>query len=158
MRVTSDAAAKEARERPAHALPRWVALAFFVICLALVPQIVHLSGSLARVALANHWRAVWVGLDIGEAITFLLTAWLLFLGSPYVAMTASMAAAIVWVDAWFDVLTSFGRHQILNATNLAVFVEVPLGVFCLFVASREVRALCSVAALALGTTRSKATA
>ena len=134
----------EARVRETHALPRWVSIAFFLLCLALIRQFVHLSDSLHRVALANHWRAAWVGLDTGEAAAFLLTAWFLFRGSARVAITASMAAAIMWVDAWFDVLTSF-HHQIATATNLAVFLEIPLGAFCLFVALRTVRALCLIA-------------
>ena len=123
--------------RVARPLPRWVALVFFVICLGLVPQILHLSSSLNEVAFANHWRMVWVGLDIAEAAVFFLTAWLLFRGSILVAITASMAAAMLWTDAWFDVLTSVEQADVDTATYLAAFVEVPLGFFCLYVALRS---------------------
>ena len=94
-----------------------------------------------RAALPTHWRAAWVGLDTAEAIVFLLTAWFFFRGSVRVAITASMAAAIMWVDAWFNVLTSVARYKIATAANLAVFVEIPLGVFCLYVPLRTMRAL-----------------
>ena len=120
-------------------LPSWVALVFLLICLGLIPQIVNLSSSLQETALANHWRTVWVGLDIAEALVFLLTAWFLFRRSALVAVTASIAAAMLWLDAWFDVLTSFKPADIDAATSLAVFVEVPLGLFCLYVALRSLR-------------------
>jgi DMSO reductase anchor subunit len=124
-----------------RSLPRWVGLIFFAVCLGLIPQIIYLSSSLNEVNLANHWRTVWVGLDIAEAVVFLLTAWFLFRGSILVTITASMAAVMLWLDAWFDVLTSFTRADIDAATNLAVFLEVPLGVFCLYVALRPLLAL-----------------
>ena len=120
-----------------RALPRWVALVFFAICLGLIPQILNLSSSLNEVALANHWRTVWVGLDIAEAVVFFLTAWFLFRRSILVTVTASMAAAMLWMDAWFDALTSVRQTDIDTATYLAAFVEVPLGLFCLYVALRS---------------------
>ena len=133
--VEREGAAKSVRAK--HPLPRWVALIFFAVCLGLIPQIVGLSSSLNQVALANHWRAVWVGLDIAEAVVFLLTAWLLFRQSNLVSVTASMAATILWLDAWLDVLTSSGQANVDMATYLAVLVEVPLGFFCLYVALRS---------------------
>jgi hypothetical protein len=74
-------------------------------------------------------------------VVFLLTAWFLFRGSILVTITASMAAAMLWLDAWFDVLTSFAGADIDAATNLAASLEVPLGVFCLCVALRPLLAL-----------------
>ena len=121
-------------------LPRWVALVFLLVCLGLIPQIVNLSSSLEETALANNWRTVWVGLDIAEAVVFLLTAWFLLRRSLLVAVTASMAATMLWLDAWFDVLTSVKQADIDTATSLAVFVEVPLGLFCLYVALRSLGA------------------
>jgi hypothetical protein len=124
-----------------RSLPRWVGLIFFAVCLGLIPQIIYLSSSLNEVALANHWRIAWVGLDIAEAVVFLLTAWFLIRGSILVTVTASMAAAMLWLDAWFDVLTSFRGADIDAATNLAVFLELPLGIFCLYVALRPLLTL-----------------
>lgn len=117
-----------------HPLPKWVALIFLGTCLGLIPQIVSLSSSLHQAQMANNWRTVWVGLDIAESAVFLLTAWFLFRRSILVTITASMAAAMLWLDAWFDILTAFRRSDIDAATNLAVFIEVPLGIFCLYVA------------------------
>ena len=122
--------------RPISPLPRWVAIVFLAICLGLIPQVVGLSSSLTPIAIANHWRAVWVGLDITEALAFLLTSWFIYLKSSLVTITASVTGTLLWLDAWFDVLTSFGSRSLATATNLAVFAEIPLGLFCFFVALR----------------------
>jgi DMSO reductase anchor subunit len=139
MAPEDDVAPDGERDRvPAYTrLPAWVAVVFYALCLGLIPQTVHLSSSLKEIALANHWRTVWVGLDIAEAVVFLLTAWFLFRRSILVVVTASMAAAMLWLDAWFDVLTSVRQTDIDTATYLAVFIEVPLGFFCLYVALRS---------------------
>jgi hypothetical protein len=126
---------------PRHPLPHWLALIFLAVCIGLVPQILSLSSTLSEVQLANHWRTVWVGLDIAEAVVFLLTAWFLFRRSPLVSITASIAFAMLWLDAWFDVLTSRSAGEIAVARTLAVFAELPLGIFCLLVALRPLGVL-----------------
>jgi hypothetical protein len=118
-----------------------VAVLFLLSCLGLIPQIRHLTLSLAPVARANHWRGVWVWLDVTEALVFLATGWFLYSRSVMVIISASVAGSLMWVDAWFDVLTSF-RRNIGTAFNLAVFVEIPLGFFCFYVALRTLKTLC----------------
>ena len=124
--------------RPISPLPPWVGIIFFAVCVGLVPQIVTLSSTLREVAIAAHWRIVWVGLDIAEALAFLLTAWFLLWKSALVIITASVAGTLLLLDAWFDVLTSFRRANLVAATNLAVFVEVPLAILCFAVALRTI--------------------
>jgi hypothetical protein len=124
--------------RPIAPLPRWVAVIFLAVCIGIIPQIVSLSSTLSEIALASHWRTVWIGLDIAEALVFLVTAWLLYRRSALVIVTASVAGTLLWLDAWFDVLTAFGPAEVDTATNLAIFAEVPLGAFCFFVALRTV--------------------
>ncbi len=106
-----------------------------------MPQIIHLTNTLPQRTIANHWRAAWVVLDIGEAITIALTGWFLVVRSAAVIVTGSMAAALLWMDAWFDVATSVGRGNVATAILLAVFVELPLSGLCLFVAVRHLRAV-----------------
>ncbi len=134
-----DATPAARRDPPARSRRRTVVSVLFLIgCVALIPQIIYLAGALPQYFTATHWRLVWVGLDCMEATVFLLTGWLLFRGSRLVAVTAAMATALLWLDAWFDVLTSKG-DELWIAAMLAIFVEVPLGAFCLFVAVREAR-------------------
>ena len=129
------------RERPAKVLPTWVAVAFFVGCAVFVPQIIHLTNTLPHLAIANHWRGAWVVLDSGEAITMALTGWFLIRRSAAVIVTGSMTTALLWMDAWFDVITSVGRANVITALLLAVFVELPLSGVCLYVVVRHLRAV-----------------
>ncbi len=117
-----------------RSLPRWTALVFLAVCLGIIPQIVSLSSTLREMQLANNWRTAWVGLDIAESLVFLLTAWFLFRRSRLVTVTSSIAFTMLWLDAWFDVMTSISYGDIAVSRTLAVFVELPLGIFCLFVA------------------------
>lgn len=118
----------------ASSMPRWVAFVFFAGCLGIIPQIITLNSTLAQTAMAHHWRMTWVGLDVAEALAFLVTAVLLFCRSALVVITASVAAAMLWLDAWFDVLTSPAGKKLVIAARLALSVELPLGLFCLLVA------------------------
>jgi hypothetical protein len=127
--------------RPISPLPRWSAIIFLAVCLGLIPQIVNLSSTLSETAIAAHWRTVWVGLDVVEALVFLATAWFLYRRSALVTVTASVAGTLLWLDAWFDVMTAFSDDDIATATNLAVFAEVPLGILCFIVALRTIGVL-----------------
>lgn len=57
------------------------------------------------------------------------TGYLALRHSRYLTVTAAAAAALLVVDAWFDVMTS-PRHQIVQAVVLAAFVELPLAAVC----------------------------
>ena len=67
-----------------------------------------------------------MGLDGAEAVAALATAILLTRASPRASLTAAAGAALLLVDAWFDVCTSSpGLGQALAVAE-AVFVELPL--------------------------------
>jgi hypothetical protein len=129
----------------AKVCPTWVAVAFFAGCVVIVPQIIHLTNTLPHRAIANHWRGAWVVLDIGEAILMALTGWFLVKRSAAVIITGSMLTALLWMDAWFDVITSVGRENVVTALLLAGLVELPLSGLCLFVVIRNLRHVCLVA-------------
>jgi hypothetical protein len=137
-RPSGDEASPDGERRPpGPPLPRWVALIFLAGCLALIPQILGLSSTLREVQMVNHWRTTWVGLDIAESLVFLLTGWFLYRRSRLVAVTASIAFAMLWLDAWFDVMTSIAADDIATSRTLALFLELPLGLFCLWIALRS---------------------
>jgi hypothetical protein len=135
------ARSRAAGARRARAVPAWVAVAFFVGCAVIVPQIIHLTNTLPHRAIANHWRGAWVVLDLGEAILMALTGWFLIGRSAAVIVTGSMLTALLWMDAWFDVIMSVGRANFVTAILLAVFVELPMSGLCLFVVMRNLRAV-----------------
>src|SRR5439155_5436498 len=49
---------------------------------------------------------------------------------------ASASAALLVVDAWFDVTTSSGGKELITAALTAFLVELPLAVFSLIIAAR----------------------
>jgi len=51
------------------------------------------------------------------------------------------AAALLAVDAWFDILTSSSRLELGTAIGEAVLVELPLALLCLLLARDAERVL-----------------
>jgi hypothetical protein len=92
----------------------------------LLPWSVLLAVTLPTTARAQHWWLAWAGLDGAEAAAALATAVLLARRSPRASLTAAAGAALLLVDAWFDVCTSapgLGRGLALAE---AVCAELPL--------------------------------
>jgi hypothetical protein len=52
-----------------------------------------------------------------------------------------MAATLLFVDAWFDVLTASSRSELGIAIVEAAVVELPIAVFCLLLARSVERRL-----------------
>ena len=117
----------DARGEPVVA--RWVAPVFIVCSLVLIPWIVYLGLSLPSRQVSSHNDIAWVGFDVFELIALGATGLLALRRSRYLAITSAAAAALLIVDAWFDVLTS-PRHQVLGSIVLAVFIELPLAAVC----------------------------
>jgi len=108
---------------------RWVAPVFIFCSLVLIPWIVYLGLSLPTRQLSHHYDIAWVGFDVFELIALAATGFLALRRSRYLAITSAAAAALLVVDAWFDVLTS-PRHQVFGSIALAVFIEIPLACVC----------------------------
>jgi hypothetical protein len=82
-----------------------------------------------------HYRAAWVGFDILLLAVLASTAYFALRGSPQVAFTATAAATLLVVDAWFDVLTTPKDDGRILSVVLAVLVELPLAALCLWIAT-----------------------
>jgi len=108
---------------------RWVAPAFIICSVVLVPWTVYLAFSLPSRETSHHYSAAWVGFDVFEVIALGATGYLALRRSRYLALAAACAATLLVCDAWFDVLTS-PRHQVVQAIVLAVVVELPLAGVC----------------------------
>ena len=61
--------------------------------------------------------------------------------SPWLEGAATATATLLFVDAWFDVLTSSSRTQLAVAILSAVLMELPLAVLCLVLARDAERRL-----------------
>jgi len=117
-------------------VPWWVGPAFAVLAVGTIPWVVFLAVTLPRHATFHHYRGVWVGFDLGLVAVLATTAVLAWRGRPQVTMAATAAATMLFVDAWFDVLTTPRGSDLVVSVVLAGAVELPLAMICLWIALR----------------------
>ena len=115
---------------------RILALAFTGCALILVPWVIGLGLVLPATAEAPHWNIAWAGLDTLEAAGLFATGRLLARGDRRYAVTSALTGTALLIDAWFDMLTSATRGELLTSVAMAVLVELPLAGFCLVLAFR----------------------
>jgi hypothetical protein len=127
----------DTRLRP---IPRWVAPVFAAFAIGTVPWVVYLAVTLPRHATFAHYRGVWVGFDLALVAVLATTAVLARRGNPRVTIAATAAATMLFVDAWFDVLTTPRGSGRWLAVLLAGVAEIPLALICLWIALRASRA------------------
>jgi hypothetical protein len=113
--------------------PRWVAPLYLALAVLLVPWIVYLGVVLPDHTTSSHWDVAWVGFDVMEFLGLVTTAWLAYQRSTWVEMSAAATAALLFVDAWFDVTTANGWN-LVQAITTAVVLELPLAVVSLWIA------------------------
>jgi hypothetical protein len=121
-------------------IPRWVAPVFALLAVGTIPWVVYLAVTLPRHATFAHYRGVWVGFDLALLAVLATTAMLAWRGNPRVTMAATAAATMLFVDAWFDVLTTPRGGDRWLAVLLAGVAEIPLALICLWIALRASRA------------------
>jgi hypothetical protein len=114
--------------------PRWVVPLFGLAALFLLPWILILVHVLPSKHKAAHWDIAWAGFDVGLALLLLSVAIAAWRRSPWLEGAATATATLLFVDAWFDVLTSSTRTELWVALGEAFFVEIPLAVLCLLLA------------------------
>jgi hypothetical protein len=107
----------------------------------LVPWIVFLVRSLPSTHAAAHWDIAWAGFDVALALLLFAVAVAAWRRSPWLEGAATAAAALLLVDAWFDILTSSTHVELAVAIGEAVLVELPLALLCLLLARDAERVL-----------------
>jgi hypothetical protein len=132
-----DARSETAGWRPA----RWVIPLFGLAGIVLVPWVLFLIRSLPSTHAAAHWDIAWAGFDVALAFLLLGVAVAAWRRSPWLEGAATAAAALLAVDAWFDILTSSTNVERLTAIGEAAFAELPLAVLCLLLARDAERVL-----------------
>jgi len=121
--------------------PRWVVPLFGLASVLLVPWIVLLVYLLPSAQRASHWDIAWAGFDVGLALVLSGVALAAWRRSPWLEGAATAAATLLFVDAWFDVLTSSTRLDLIVAVVEAAVVELPLAFVCLLLARNAERRL-----------------
>jgi hypothetical protein len=115
-------------------LPRWLGPLAIVCVLGLIPWIVYLAFNLPRHSRATHYNLAWVGFDIGMGLVLLALGYSALRRRPTTELFAGVAATMLVVDAWFDVVTAPNREQLGFSIASAAFVELPLAALCTWVA------------------------
>jgi hypothetical protein len=105
---------------------RWVVPLFAVAALALVPWVVFLVKVLPSDHRSRHWDVAWGGFDVALALLLVAVAFAAWRRSPWLEEAATATATLLFVDAWFDVLTSSTRTELVGAVALALLLELPL--------------------------------
>ncbi|GHB24434.1 hypothetical protein GCM10010331_08010 [Streptomyces xanthochromogenes] len=105
--------------------------------LALVPWMVVLARTLPQTTQVSNWSTAWVGLDALLAVGLTGTGVLLRRNDPRAAQVAAATAAVLLVDAWFDVTTAAPGKELATALTLALTAELPMAVTCAVVALRK---------------------
>jgi hypothetical protein len=122
-------------------VPRWAALLLGGVALALVPWILYLTYTLPQHHVTNHWRIAWDGFDVALATALVATAVGVARNAPWLEGAAAVAATLLATDAWFDIVLSQSGGERLAAIALAVAAELPLALFCLWIALNAERAV-----------------
>jgi hypothetical protein len=114
-------------------VPGWVAPTFGALATLTVPWTVYLAITLPKHIETRHYRAAWVGFDLGLVLLLLISALLAWRGHRQVGMTSTATATVLVIDAWFDVVTS-APGDLARSIAAALFVELPLAGLCLWLA------------------------
>lgn len=122
------------RPEAAAPAPPWVGPVFLGLGALLVPWMVVLAVTLPGHEVAAHYRATWVGFDCMLAVALALTGWFAARRSTWIEVSASVAATLLVVDAWFDVLTAGTRWDRIGAVAEALLVELPLAAVSVWIA------------------------
>jgi hypothetical protein len=110
---------------------RWTGHLFGLFSLILVPWTWYLAETLPSRQLSPHYDVAWAGFDVMLLAGLASTAYFALRRSRYLAAAASATAALLVVDVWFDVVTAPAAQR-LESIVLAVVVELPLALVCLW--------------------------
>lgn len=101
-----------------------------VLAVVLLLWIGVLAATLPETVHVRNWTEAWVGFDLLESIGLAVTGWLVLKRDLRVVIAASATAAFLLADAWFDIVTSQPDLHVVQATILAILVELPLAAVC----------------------------
>ena len=120
-------------------LPKWAATFYAFAAALLLPWTVYLSMTLPTRRITHHWDVVWEGFDCLVLLMLALTAYFIAKKSIWVPLTASSLGTCLFIDSWFDILTSRGGSDLTHAILLAVFVEIPIALLSWYFAIKTAR-------------------
>lgn len=122
--------------RPVRVVPRWVGWVVVLAGVVMLPWITGLALTLPTRHETAHYNAAWTGFDIVLCVMLVRTGWLAQRGREHIELSAAVTGTLLAVDAWFDTTTSDNHKEFALALMLALGAELPLAMFCLWIAGR----------------------
>ncbi len=123
-------------------IPSWLAVAYIVISIGLVPWTVYLSFALPEHHLSRNWDITWVGFDAALIGSLLLTGILAKMKSIYMVLAAVITGTLFSTDAWFDILSyKVGARGFNEAMAMALLGEIPMAIMSFSLAVHGLRRL-----------------
>jgi hypothetical protein len=123
----------EAQESSRIPLPRWVTPLLLLTAAGLLPWTLWLTFTLPSRHVTEHYDVAWVVFDCALFCAFAATAWCAVKGSQWLVPLAAATGTMLLCDAWFDVATSIGSGDALEAILEALLAELPLAFVCALV-------------------------
>jgi hypothetical protein len=111
-------------------LPRWVTPLLTLTAVGLVPWTLYLTFTLPSRQVTEHYDVAWVGFDVALLSAIAVTAVCAVRGSEWLVPFAAVTGTMLVCDAWFDVVTSIGGNDWVEAVLEAIFAELPLAFVC----------------------------
>ncbi len=123
-------------------LPRWLGPLAVCCAVGIIPWIVYLAMTLPDRTRADDYDIAWVGYDAAMCAVLTALAYCALRRKTATGAIAAVAATMLVVDAWFDIVTTDKGDQLMAAIISAAFAEIPLAIVCAWVAinSERVRA------------------
>jgi hypothetical protein len=119
-------------------LIRWIGPAFGLFSLILLPWTVYIAVSLPARQLSPNYNIAWAGFDVILLGALASTAYFALRRSRYLSTAAAATAALLVVDAWFDVMTT-PSHERVQSILLCVIVELPLAAVCFWLSHHSLQ-------------------
>jgi len=106
---------------------------FYILGFGLIPWTVLLALTLPARHGTHYYNVAWTGFDIALAGLLIATAVGTARRAGWLQAVAAAAAALLILDAWFDVLSSTSTSELVGSLALALLVEIPVALACIFV-------------------------
>jgi hypothetical protein len=115
---------------------RTLGIVLAAVAVALIPWTAWLAVRLPSRHVSSHWDVAWVGFDFALTALLATTGVALWKRSPLAPFTATAAATLLIMDAWFDIFTARSGDELGWAILAAALVELPLAVLCFWLVRR----------------------
>lgn len=120
--------------KPQLPLPRWLGPLAVCCTIGIIPWIVYLGLTLPDKQHTDHYAMAWLGFDSAMCLVIAALGWCAIKRKQATGIVAAVAATLLIVDAWFDVVTSEDSKAFMLALVTALCAELPLAIICGWVA------------------------